>query len=308
MKVLGITWPEKTQLGNEEFLLPKPVIERANLGSLREFILSDTFKESRPKLRDKLKLCTDVLHGLVVSIGRSKFMVMLLLAKGFYFDLKALHENGVCHLDIKLENTLVSEKDTDIVGDWIVKICDFDLSEINPTTAKAPFFSGYQPGTNPYRPPELLSSPVAIPGCGVFSIDIWCWGMLLWMVLMNGERDSEKECIHFEDGSSISDAELQEKKLDGSLKDFAQDSCKRHLRQAHKTEHHLLEPICELLARSLQLEPSRRATSGALFTYATQSSGLEYPLSATESTCYPIVVDEFVPPLDVRTTCCVIKF
>lgn len=84
--------------------------------------------------------------------------------------LKHLHENGIIHRDLKLENVMMSDK----TDQAIPKIVDFGLSKIlGPSqTATEPY------GTVGYVAPEVMSK---IPYS--FSADVWSLGCIAYALI-----------------------------------------------------------------------------------------------------------------------------
>lgn len=77
VRFLGVAWlkDESLDIPSEEHeqsihsspqYWPQAVMEKAEYGSLRDFLGSDQFKASRASLKAKAKLCLDVLFGLLV--------------------------------------------------------------------------------------------------------------------------------------------------------------------------------------------------------------------------------------------------
>jgi serine/threonine protein kinase len=93
--------------------------------------------------------------------------------------LEYLHQNGVSHMDLKLENLLVGE-------DFKLKIADFDLSYIaddNKILSR---------GTKFYRPPELIQGKCQ----NTQSADIYSAGIILFTLMTRGMLPhAEDTCV-----------------------------------------------------------------------------------------------------------------
>lgn len=91
--------------------------------------------------------------------------------------LSFLHGRGVVHRDVKLENVLVaSQKRAYASGPLLysVKITDFGLSRLLDPAS----YAQSTVGTQPYCAPEVLRK-----GSYNFSADVWCLGVLLFVLL-----------------------------------------------------------------------------------------------------------------------------
>ncbi len=89
-----------------------------------------------------------------------------------------IHENGAAHLDLKLENLLLSE-------DFSLKITDFDTAHINgqePVTSR---------GTNSYRAPEILARNCR----NAQAADVYSMGVLLFAFLCGGKLPYKEQSI-----------------------------------------------------------------------------------------------------------------
>jgi serine/threonine protein kinase len=84
-----------------------------------------------------------------------------------------MHQCGVTHRDLKLENLLLDKPD------GIVKICDFGLAHVYQPVGDgtfAPVRLTRCCGTKSYTPPEVLAG---LPYCG-YLCDVWSLGVCLF--------------------------------------------------------------------------------------------------------------------------------
>jgi len=113
-----------------------------------------------------------------------------------YSGLYTLHKANIVHRDLKLENILIND-------DGDIKICDFGLSRIltkqelalfsNITNKKEIVLKSSFVGSGNYLPPEIILS---LDG-PIFSIDVWCLGMILYNLLYKKMPFDIKVRYHF---------------------------------------------------------------------------------------------------------------
>jgi serine/threonine protein kinase len=89
--------------------------------------------------------------------------------KSLVHAIKYMHEKGVYHSDIKLENLLLGQDPQ--IG-YVVKICDFGLASNERIRSKAT-------GTKCYFSPEMFEEPQydSVPA------DVWAAGICLWIMI-----------------------------------------------------------------------------------------------------------------------------
>ena len=109
-------------------------------------------------------------HGdLFDIIARSKAMsrtLTLSIFKSILGAISHMHENGIAHLDLKVENLLLTE-------DYKVKLTDFDLSQS--------VYSGQQVdsrGSPGFRSPEIRAGTCA----DIFAADVYSLGVILFIL------------------------------------------------------------------------------------------------------------------------------
>jgi serine/threonine protein kinase len=150
VKLLGLTWSKRKGRGQKESVIPTLFLEWAELGTLKSFQRSG----NGLRYKEKLKIVMDVSEGL-----------------------RALHNSGIVHCDIKPENILIFPHEN---GRFLAKITDFDAciftSEVDGTAS-------LQDGTKTYSAPESSRSILVddLP-----KVDIYSFGILVWQVFLDG--------------------------------------------------------------------------------------------------------------------------
>lgn len=157
VNLLGVAW--ETDPVNFERHWPVLLIERATLGTLSEFLQQqDSFA-----FGEKLALSMDVVLALEV-----------------------LHQCGILHGDIKLDNVLVFENSnpqTCRVRPFVAKLADFGgaLFDIDTVTT-------LPAGTLPWTAPELLGQGASknLTPESLLQTDVYSLGFLIWRLFANG--------------------------------------------------------------------------------------------------------------------------
>ncbi|KAH7176897.1 hypothetical protein EDB81DRAFT_898381 [Dactylonectria macrodidyma] len=98
--------------------------------------------------------------------------------------IKALHENGIQHGDIKPENVLIYPAD----GKYCAKLSDFSHASYGVAAGVDNPYGAYY-GTWPFIPIEVWTKPSSVT---VELCDIWTYGLLLWRVCQYRNDDSPK--------------------------------------------------------------------------------------------------------------------
>ena len=125
-----------------------------------------------------------------MSESKSKIiMEQLLLAVDF------LHQKGVVHRDIKLDNILISKIDQD-EGELIVKIADFGLSTLLPEDTKIKLKD--RCGTPCYIAPEALRGEGYREKFDIFSLGSVFFNLLCGHFLFNGETVNQQLLLNRE--------------------------------------------------------------------------------------------------------------
>ena len=157
VQLLCVAWDEIPTLGRH---WPRLLLEAADYGNLGEFL------SGSPDAKTwivKIQVISNIISGL-----------------------EALHDHGVAHCDLKLENVLVFRAvNKDPLGvAYQAKICDFGFSVILTDYEEDATFSE-QLGTEPWSSPELtFATEIKIKDLP--QSDIYSLGLLSSRVFMNG--------------------------------------------------------------------------------------------------------------------------
>lgn len=234
---LGLAWGSNPF--NPIHRLPVLVVEYAEHGTLSALLARQTLP---PILKRSLSL--DVALGL-----------------------RALHDCGIVHGDIKTENVLIFSHD---VKTYVAKLADFGFSVIE-TSEEERRLPGFTP---PWEAPEAHSK---IPMDQLKSTDLYSFGLLVWVVALDGNSPF-KVCMNDQDIKTLkeTDAVLQFSKLSkwmptwlGSLPSFdllkvVDLTISEFVQQDAQTQQHhgseLIDvarlTISELVGRDIQIPPS----------------------------------------------------
>lgn len=159
----------------------------------------------------------------------------------------------IIHGDIKCDNALVFPKSANgMAENWQVKISDFSHSIVSPTNSDNVSLKREAIlGTDFYSPPEFDTPEIKHPE-RLKSADIWCFGVLLWEVMLDGTEllDSEKNVID--------ESMMRSLRKSGTLVDLAREQIDQYLQNQHLGESGLVEATLSLIEKCLQKEPSQR--------------------------------------------------
>ncbi|KAI4279890.1 MAG: hypothetical protein L6R38_004895 [Xanthoria sp. 2 TBL-2021] len=279
IKLLGVAWTQAPTLNGigarvEKPATPAALLELARHGSLLRFL-------HRPKNplshETKLKLCTDVLLAI-----------------------QALHACRVAHGDVKAENALVFETGDSSSEPWFAKLGDFGGAVLNVDEVDRRGFVLKQiRGTPLYNPPELDCSSDLTPQHAIAG-DIWCWGMLLWRTIIDGEQYSyhSNETL---DPRTIDLKQMQTLRKQQDFSSVAVDCARRQMERFGESRPRLRELVYWLLEATLRRDPSNRLDAGQLRDHIVQydqdrlishrllNDYVKYPSPAKQIADYPVL-------------------
>ena len=157
VQLLCVAWDEIPTLGRH---WPRLLLEAADYGNLGEFFLGSPDAKT---WMVKIEVISNVISGL-----------------------QALHNHGVAHCDLKLENVLVfrAANKNHLGVAYQAKICDFGFSVILADYEENDTFAE-QLGTEPWSSPELTFA-TNIKVKDLPQSDIYSLGLLSSRVFMNG--------------------------------------------------------------------------------------------------------------------------
>ncbi|KAF2829379.1 ankyrin [Ophiobolus disseminans] len=207
---------------------PILITEKAELGTLGEFVHFRAYCQKRISLLAKARLVSDVLEAIL-----------------------DLHSCGIIHGDVKSNNVLVYTTATGTAENWTAKVIDFSHSVVHAQDSSTMTRREQLPGTDLYRPPELTKPGTTFRGDIADRVDVWCLGMLLWEVLLDGTLNVTQE-------------HMQRLRNSGSVATYAHDRCKTHLESHHRDEHGLVSVVLNILDETLSEDPLLRQTAATL--------------------------------------------
>jgi serine/threonine protein kinase len=216
--ILDLGW--ETDPRHWDVKWPVLILEYADQGTMAAFLAHSKFS-----LETRIKLCLDVARGLTV-----------------------LHECGIIHGDLKMDNILIftnQDASTGSFNRYTAKLADFGASLVELDGKRYPSF------TFPWNAPECFEK---LEHAGLQKFDIYAFGLLFWAVTLGGKnpfRFVEGVTDHLSRDDWDSSLEKLKKADEGSqLRSLAHDSL------AHTFGH--LKPPLAVIDSTLQLEPSKR--------------------------------------------------
>ena len=138
------------------------------------------------------ELCRNSLdnHELRAVLRRDRTGKLWSVVSQIVCGMAYLHENGICHRDLKRQNILLDDA-------WrTVKICDFGLSSILKRDAQS---MSVMVGTPAYMAPELIVSNLDTRLEFSLAIDVFSFGVLLWALWCNEnpyQRELEEQNLN----------------------------------------------------------------------------------------------------------------
>ena len=244
-RLLGVAWINDRRIdetGRDVGMeWPAIVIEHAPHGNLLDLMGSLHFSHAKASLRVKLNLCIDVLAGIA-----------------------AIHSCGIVHSDIKSENTLVFDADTGQADNWRVRLADFgnaitDLRN-SPTDG---LVEQEVIGTTFYQAPELDGNSQRVTSETIRATDIWCWGMLVWEVMIGGKLQLGNQKIGEDDMRQLR-----------ASRQVAETACAQLSSEYLTQENNAASQIVlETISAALHWNPTQRPSAEALLTRLRQFMG-----------------------------------
>jgi serine/threonine protein kinase len=152
---------------------------------------------------------------------------------------------------VKSSNVLVYTNTIGTAENWTAKVIDFGHAVIHAENSPDITNRDQLLGTDLYRPPELAKPGATFHGNIADRTDTWCWGMLLWEVLLDGRLDITKQA-------------MQSLRESGSVAQSALGECKAYLESHHKDEKRMFPSILHILSEALNENPLLRPSAAGL--------------------------------------------
>lgn len=216
--ILDLAW--ETDPENWKVKWPVLVLEYADQGTMTAFLAQSKFS-----IETRTKLCLDIACGLTV-----------------------LHESGIIHGDLKMNNVLIFVNASVApvsMNRFTAKLADFGTSLVDLDGRRYPSF------TKPWHAPECFEK---LESTGLQKFDIYSFGLLCWAVMLDGKnpfRCVESVASHLCPDNWDLSLEVLKKADNGSrLLSLARESF------AHAFGH--LNPPFSIMDATLQLEPTKR--------------------------------------------------
>jgi len=151
--------------------------------------LEDSYRDSRYLMLVTEHLKKGELFEVVRDRKRINEVEARHIMKQVIEGLQCLHSKNIMHRDLKTENVLVAHSERSAEGDvyYTIKLCDYGLSKIVTAENQATT----QVGTPQYIPPEILDLDRTGGGYD-FSADIWCAGVILYVLVFGKYPFSNK--------------------------------------------------------------------------------------------------------------------
>jgi serine/threonine protein kinase len=131
----------------------------------------------------------DYVEGKLESIPLDSLDDKILICQ-ITLGLAYIHDKGIIHKDLKLENILLKRHSPRLV---LAKISDFGLAkELKP--GKIEFSETEHPGTETYMAPELLNAPGDIYPAS-FASDVYALGITIARIVLKGKHPFSSNSI-----------------------------------------------------------------------------------------------------------------
>lgn len=116
-------------------------------------------------------------------------------------------------------------------------------------------------GTDLYSPPELNIIDVPLNTDELSKIDIWCWGMMLWEILVDGGPFTDVG------GQMVEGYRMQELREEGTLAKAATAACRKFLEIHHSGERTMFNPVLKVLEDALSTSAADRPSAASLLIF-----------------------------------------
>lgn len=155
------------------------------------------------------------------------------------------------HGDVKSSNAVVYTNNIGTAENWTAKLIDFGHSVIRVKDSTLNPKRNQMLGTDLYRPPELAKPGSSFDGAIAERVDIWCWGMLFWELVLDGYLPFTNEA-------------MQHLRVSGEVATTAHDQCKSYMETHHRDERGMFSSVLYILGEALKEDPLLRPAAATL--------------------------------------------
>lgn len=204
-----------------------------------------------------LELCSMDLHSYHTKMGLTEGAAKQVIF-GILRALEHLHSNGICHLDLKPENVLLSRSvDVTKVSFEDIRLCDFGLVNMarKPDASKEIIRKGYACGTPGFFAPEMIIEK-QFEGR---TADMWSLGAIILEITLGFTQDWIDSYGKIDIGPSA-----------------FREGLERCLSGIRKEKYPLHQDLLDLIHSSLSIKPAHRIRS---------ANALQHPWLGTVSSC-----------------------
>src|SRR6186713_2012619 len=111
-----------------------------------------------------------------------------------------------------------------------------------------------------FSPPEITNPGALFYEDMADKVDVWCFGMLLWQLIIDGDA------FKLDADNTIDFGKMIELRRDGQVSSVAESQCKRHMEVNHGENRELHAEVLGILKSTLEPDSRNRPTGAQLST------------------------------------------